>query len=116
MHVHSIVFISLIGVGACQSIPVDSNAPPVAAATQLDSEVVRIYNNWCASCHADAVNGAPRPGIATDWEGRLAYGITELYLNVIDGLGVRMPPRGMCFECTDTQLQAIVDYMISDLH
>lgn len=51
----------------------------------------------------------------SEWEPRLAYGIEELYLSTIEGLGPTMPPRGMCMDCSDSQLKAVVDYMIREL-
>ena len=45
----------------------------------------------------------------------MAYGIEELYLSVIEGIGAAMPPRGMCTDCSDSQLKRVVDFMIRDL-
>jgi cytochrome c5 len=73
------------------------------------------YNETCVVCHETGIDGAPRPGIKSDWSLRLEYGVEELYLNAIDGIGSSMPPRGQCMDCTDDEIRAIVDYMISDL-
>lgn len=78
-------------------------------------EAEQIYNQTCVVCHGDGAEGAPRPGVKSEWEPRLAYGIEELYLSTIEGLGPTMPPRGMCMDCSDSQLKAVVDYMIREL-
>lgn len=74
---------------------------------------IDIYNETCVVCHGSGMHGAPRPEIKSDWQQRLSYGIEELYLNTIEGVGSAMPPRGMCDSCTDAQLEAVVDYMVS---
>jgi len=85
-----------------------------AGETSDDGEA--IYQQTCQVCHATGVNGAPRPHVAADWTYRLDYGVEDLYLNVIEGLGAKMPPRGSCADCSDAQLQAAVDYMLADLN
>ena len=84
-----------------------------------DDDLARVaverYNETCAVCHDRGVDGAPRPREADDWAERLEYGIEELYLNTYDGVGSRMPPRGLCYDCSDAELDAIVDYMLGDL-
>ena len=79
------------------------------------SEVRDLYVRSCSSCHDSGAEGAPRPGVASDWSDRLSYGVEELYISAIEGAGPAMPPRGLCFECSDEQLRAIVDFMIRGL-
>ena len=83
-------------------------------ADEAKTEVVRLYNQTCVVCHDEGVHGAPRPGARSDWEEPLSYGVQEMYLNTIEGIG-EMPPRGMCNTCTDDQLKALVDYMIREM-
>lgn len=87
------------------------------AAEENDSveEAERIFKETCVACHGEGIRGAPRPGVKADWEPRLSYGIEDLYLNAVDGVGALMPPRGMCFDCSDSQLKAVVDFMVRDL-
>lgn len=68
----------------------------------------------CAQCHMDGVLGAPKFGSPQDWQPRLTKGIETLYKHAIDGIN-SMPPRGACDECTDEDIKAIVDYMISKI-
>ncbi len=70
------------------------------------------YNKICATCHEIGVAGAPRLGDAASWEVRIAEGMDTLYQNSIEGLPPGMPPKGMCFACSDEDIKAIVDYMV----
>ena len=82
-----------------------ADATKQADAAATDAQ--RIYNEACVACHAEGVRGAPRPGVKSDWEERLTYGLEELYLNTVDGLGTDMPPRGLCLTCSDAKLVAL---------
>ncbi len=79
------------------------------------TEGQRIYNRTCVVCHGEGVGGAPRPGAHSDWEYRLSFGIEDVYLNAIEGMGPAMPPRGLCTDCSDAQMRAVVDFMTADL-
>ena len=96
--------------------------PPLVSAKESGDVAIdpqkraaEIYAETCIVCHAEGVGGAPRPGIDSDWQARLAYGVEELYYNTIEGLGAAMPPRGLCDSCSDKELGATVDYMLSGL-
>jgi len=78
------------------------------------TEAEALYQQTCVVCHGKGMHGAPIPGVSSDWEQRLSYGLDEMYLNVIEGLGNTMPARGACDDCSDQQLEAIVDFMIKD--
>lgn len=78
----------------------------VAAKTPSD-----IYNTNCMACHDTGAAGAPITGDAATWQARLAKGIDVVYANSINGINA-MPPRGMCMDCSDDDIKAVVDYMI----
>ncbi len=73
--------------------------------------VAQLYGQVCASCHDNAVHGAPRPGDRLLWEPRLEAGLEKLYQSTISGLG-EMPARGGCPVCTDGELKSLVDAMV----
>ena len=79
----------------------------VAAATPED-----LYNGKCASCHGAGVLGAPVPGKADQWASRIAQGTDSLYKHAINGFNA-MPPKGGCMDCSDDDIKAMVDYMVS---
>jgi cytochrome c5 len=73
----------------------------------------KIYNTSCATCHAMAIAGAPKFGDVEAWAPRIAKGMDVLYQSSINGMPPAMPAKGMCFQCTDDELKAVVDYMVN---
>jgi cytochrome c5 len=73
-----------------------------------------VYSVSCASCHTYGMRGAPKLTDKAAWAPRLAQPPGTLTTHVIKGLGW-MPPRGTCSTCTDDEIKAAVDYMVSRL-
>jgi len=71
-----------------------------------------IYNKACVVCHGAGVAGAPKFGDTAAWEPRIAQGIDALLSTAINGKGA-MPPRGTCMDCSDEDLKAAIEYMVS---
>jgi len=74
-----------------------------------------IYNRFCFSCHAAGVAGAPVPGDREAWAPRVAKGREALVRSVREGMPPGMPAGGLCTGCSDADLAAAVDYMLSQL-
>ncbi len=73
------------------------------------------YMASCFACHSTGAAGAPKvgPGMYDEqWAARMEKGMEAVMANVINGLNA-MPARGLCFDCNDADLQALVDYMVS---
>ena len=68
------------------------------------------YNKTCAVCHASGAANAPKTGDAAAWEPRLAKGMDAMVQSVANGLNA-MPPKGMCFDCSDEDYMALIEYM-----
>jgi len=68
------------------------------------------YNKSCAVCHTTGAANAPKTGDAAAWEPRLAKGMDALVASVSSGLNA-MPPKGMCFDCSDEDYKALIEYM-----
>lgn len=75
-------------------------------------DVVSSYDQSCAICHNLGVAGAPRFAEPSEWESRLNKGMETLYNSGINGLLPAMPARGMCFNCSDDDIRALIDYMV----
>ena len=71
------------------------------------------YMASCFACHSTGAAGAPKvgDGMAVEWEPRLEKGLDAVVANTVNGL-ITMPAKGLCFDCTDDDLRAIVQYMI----
>ncbi|MCC5855283.1 MAG: cytochrome c5 family protein [Idiomarina sp.] len=74
----------------------------------------QVYNQACGACHNGGLLGAPKINDAGDWEGRLSQGMDVLLEHSINGFNA-MPPRGGCANCSDEEILAAIEYMISDL-
>ena len=68
------------------------------------------YNKSCNVCHASGAANAPKTGDAAAWGPRMAKGMPALLKSVDDGLNA-MPPKGMCFDCTPEDYQALIEFM-----
>ena len=100
--------------------PVASSAPAAAAsaaaevvaAAVSDFDAAAAYNMSCMACHATGAAGAPKPGDEAAWNERLEKGMEAVMANVMNGVNA-MPARGLCANCSDEDLHAIVEYMVS---
>jgi len=86
-------------------------AAPVAAGPRSGADV---YNASCMACHGTGVSGAPKLGDAAQWSARVGKGMDVLYASAINGLNGVMPPKGLCMNCSDDELKAAVDHMVSN--
>ena len=80
------------------SVPASAPAAAGAAAAAPRSGD-EVYNSACAACHASGVAGAPKLG-----DGLLS--------SVVNGLNA-MPPKGSCATCSDDELKAAIEHMLS---
>jgi cytochrome c5 len=70
------------------------------------------FEKTCSACHATGVAGAPKLGDKAAWAPRIAKGIDALLQSAINGKNA-MPPRGTCASCSDAELKAAIEYMVS---
>lgn len=74
-----------------------------------------IYMNFCATCHADGIAGAPKTGDVTAWQPRLAKGESTIVSNAIKGFqGATgyMPAKGGNSALTDEEVTSAVLFML----
>ena len=72
------------------------------------------YQASCFACHGTGQAHAPLLGDVIEWEIRAEKGMETLVQNTINGLNGIMPARGLCVDCTDDQLRAIVEYILEE--
>lgn len=96
--------------------PVAATAAPapveVAATEPAAFDAAQAYQMSCFACHGTGAAGAPKIGDKDAWNAKLEKGMDSVMVNVVNGINA-MPPKGMCMTCTDENLRALVDYMIS---
>ncbi len=74
-----------------------------------------IYMNFCSSCHASGIAGAPKVGDKSDWQERTAKGIDKVTNNAIQGYQGKsgfMPAKGGMSALTDEEVSSAVLYML----
>jgi len=75
---------------------------------------MKIFHEFCSACHAAKPLidiKAPHIGDEKVWQGLSGLGIDKLLAITVNGAGA-MPARGGCFECSDAQLKATIQYML----
>jgi cytochrome c5 len=82
------------------------------AAEPESYDAAAAYQATCFACHGTGQAHAPIVGDVIEWEIRLDKGIDTLVQNTVSGLNGMMPARGLCTDCSDDQLRAIVEYML----
>ncbi len=111
--VAKIVLIVLASVIAAPNFADSSNDQPIQLAALSDGfDAEAKYMLSCFACHSTGAAGAPVVGNAEEWGPRLEKGMDAVVANAINGVNT-MPPKGLCFDCTDDDLKALVEYMVS---
>ena len=85
------------------SIDVNAAVPPNGKA---------IYDKTCVACHGTGAAGAPKLGDGGAWAPRIKTGPAALSASAIKGKGA-MPARGGNANLSDAEVQAAVNYIIS---
>jgi cytochrome c5 len=86
----------------------------VSGAVFADDDVdgQKIYQTSCQACHGTGAAGAPKLGDKEAWAPRIATGMDAMLASAINGKNA-MPPKGACMSCTDADLKAAIEYMVS---
>lgn len=91
----------------CASIAIGAQNP-----TAQPRSGKQVYDTACMACHASGAAGAPKFGDAAAWKPRAAQGEAKLLEHVTKGFKA-MPARGTCTKCSDAELKAAIEYMLS---
>ena len=76
------------------------------------ANVAARYKKTCSLCHSSGAGGAPRTGNREEWAPRLEKGMPVLINSAKEGSKV-MPPKGMCFDCSDDDFKTLIEFMSS---
>ena len=82
------------------------------AAADTGSDAAAKYQPRCFACHGTGAAGAPKLDDKAAWDTIMAKGMDAVMVNVMNGINV-MPAKGLCFDCSEGDLMAIVEYMSS---
>jgi cytochrome c5 len=94
---------------ACASVAMAAGPESTAPSGQV------IFEDHCAKCHDSFFRGlfkrAPRVGKQKAWAEFISQGVDKMTDNSITGEG-RMKERGGCYECSDADMRAAVEYIV----
>ena len=80
------------------------------ASAQADARQITLFVNNCVQCHARPDTGAPRVGVAEDWQDAVGRGEDAMLVNTVQGIR-GMPPLGYCSACSEDDLRLIIRMM-----
>ncbi|OUS27344.1 hypothetical protein A9Q99_15135 [Gammaproteobacteria bacterium 45_16_T64] len=81
-----------------------------AASATVQAEAPAKYGTTCVACHSTGAAGAPKTGDAAAWAPRYTNGVDALVASAKAGKGA-MPPMGLCADCSDDELKALINFM-----
>jgi cytochrome c5 len=81
--------------------------------TQADDRSVEaLYWQSCASCHSTGRGGAPVAFESEVWSARKSH--DDLWFERVTNGYRGMPAKGMCHDCSDEEIQQLIEYITSD--
>ncbi len=101
------------GDAAPAAAPAPAAAAPAAVAAADTGKGKQVYDASCMACHSTGAAGAPMLGNSAAWAPRIAQGMDTLLQHAINGIRA-MPPKGTCMACSNDDIKAAVDYMVSE--
>lgn len=107
--------IAPVGEVCVQGEDCGSAAAPVASASAGPRSGNEVYDAACMACHNTGAAGAPKLGDAGAWSGRVEKGLDTLVSHAINGFNA-MPAKGGCGSCSDADIEAAVEYMVSEVN
>lgn len=85
---------------------------PVIAQPTGPRTGLTVFNNYCMACHGTGAAGAPKAGDKASWQPRIAKGRETLNNHLLNGFNA-MPAKGTCMDCSNDELIAALDHMLS---
>ncbi len=86
--------------------------PKITAGQSTLKRGQQVYANVCILCHLNGEVSAPRIGDQANWLMRIQQsGRSALYRHAVNGFN-KMPPKGACVTCKDSDIKAAVDYLL----
>ena len=109
-----ITLLVIAGCGRAGDDPATSTAPvdfePTDSSVQLAGK--RAYDEVCASCHDEGLDGAPKTGDQEAWAGRSWLWEAVLFEHAKDGY-LDMPAKGGDESLDDAAVEMAAEYMLT---
>lgn len=87
------------------------NPAPAVVTSSEPRTGEQVYNTACAACHGAGVAGAPKLADKAAWAPRIKAGNDALWASLTNGKNA-MPPKGMCMDCSEDELKAVLAYVV----
>ena len=111
MNRHVALLVSALVLGACAHTGQDDpSSQPRTDSMWLSAK--QAYENICAGCHEEGINGAPRTGDRDAWDGRSRLWEAVLKEHARKGYG-DMPAHGGADNQSDADTNKAAEYMLS---
>lgn len=92
-----------------------AEAPMTLAQVSDGFDPAATYARSCGACHNSGAAGAPRLSDTEEWTARLEEkGKDQLLTHLIEGYNNIMPAKGMCFTCTNEELEVVLNYVLTE--
>ena len=103
---------------AVDQLDVKNEQPDVPAVAEVEPAKAmtgeQVYQKSCGVCHATGSANAPKLGDVAAWKPRVEKGMDALYASAKNGVpGTAMMAKGTCAACSNEELNAAVDFMVS---
>ncbi|MEQ9545728.1 MAG: cytochrome c5 family protein [Marinobacter sp.] len=105
--------IAPVGEVCVQGDDCGSAAAPVEEASSGPRSGEEVYSAVCMACHDTGAAGAPKKGDAAAWSPRIDKGLETLVDHAINGFNA-MPAKGGCSNCPDEEIEAAVEFLVSE--
>lgn len=109
-----IVVLILAGCGETgdEAAPATASSPPVPVDDTIALTGRQAYDQVCASCHEEGVDGAPKTGDQEAWAGRSWLWQAVLFEHAKDGY-LAMPAKGGNESLDDAVVEMAAEYMLT---
>lgn len=109
-----IVVLILAGCGETgdEAAPATASSPPVPVDDTIALTGRQAYDQVCASCHEEGVDGAPKTGDQEAWAGRSWLWEAVLFEHAKDGY-LAMPAKGGNESLDDAVVEMAAEYMLT---
>lgn len=91
----------------------DKAAGDAESAGVDEARAKEIYQSKCFACHGTGAAGAPVLGKTDAWAPRIDKGMDTLTKHAVEGFNA-MPPMGTCMDCSEAEIRAVVEYMVTE--
>ncbi|MCG2580771.1 MAG: c-type cytochrome [Marinobacter sp.] len=105
--------IAPVGEVCVQGDDCGSAAAPAEEASSGPRSGDEVYGAVCMACHDTGAAGAPKKGDTAAWGSRIDKGLETLVDHAINGFNA-MPAKGGCSNCPDEEIEAAVEYLVSE--